>query len=128
MIGEDRQEVWMTESPIQAVYTGGVFRPTEPVDLRDGAHVQLNVTPSTNAISPSIKDSQFELTLEQRSALRAIAEANSNDERRTAYDRAIGLFPDDPDDDYDLMAHLELNRANSGEQPLHPLSRDCDRP
>lgn len=118
----------MIESTIQAIFSGGVFRPTEPVDLRDGARVQLNVMPSLNAVPPSFNASRFDLSPEQRSALQVIADAKSNNERRAAYDQAIGLFPDEPDDSYDMMAHLELNRAISGEQPLHPLSRVCDTP
>lgn len=118
----------MTETTIQAIYEGGVFRPTEPVALKEGERVRLNVVSPVQPDPKSVLGFRSQFSPEQRDLLRRIADAKTDGERASAFQESLLLFPDEPDDDYDLMAHLELNRAMSGERPLDPESRLVSTP
>ncbi len=54
--------------PIKAVYEGGVFRPTSPVDLKEGAEVEI--TPAKPIALPRPKRTPAEV----RAMLKAIAD------------------------------------------------------
>jgi predicted DNA-binding antitoxin AbrB/MazE fold protein len=40
----------MPPTPIEAVYEHGVLRPTQPIDLAEGARVEIIVIPESSAI------------------------------------------------------------------------------
>ena len=118
----------MFEATIPAVYEGGVFRPTEPVNLKEGDRVQLSVVKPVSIKGKISNESGTDLSRDQRMALRRLAEATTIEARQDAFNDALPLFPDEPEEEYDLMAHLELNRAATGERPLHSHSREIDIP
>jgi predicted DNA-binding antitoxin AbrB/MazE fold protein len=41
---------------IQAVYEDGVFKPSEPMDLPDHAHVEFEITLVDDSAKPSLED------------------------------------------------------------------------
>ena len=118
----------MFEATIRAVYEGGVFRPTEPVNLNEGDRVQLSVVKPVSVKGKISIESGTNLSRDQRMALCRLAEATTRETKQVAFNEALSLFPDEPEDEYDLISHLELNRAATGERPLHPYSREIDIP
>ena len=87
---------------IRAVYQGGLLRPAEPLDLPDGAAVDLTVS------APTPPPSEEEV-------VRRIRAAKTLEE----WIEASNAAPP-PDDGYDLIEAMEENRRLEGRAPLFP--------
>ena len=93
---------------IQAVYTGGVLRPIQPLALEEGETVEVTVA-SAKPIDQRKKDDDITRRLK---AATSIAE----------WVAATKLLPSD-DGGYDILRALNENRILSGERPLIPGGR-----
>jgi predicted DNA-binding antitoxin AbrB/MazE fold protein len=83
---------------VNAIYRGGVLRPSEPLPLAEGAEVRITVEPPA-AVS-------------EEEIIRRMKAAKNVQELFAAYE----LLP--PVDGYDLIAELNENRRLAGELPL----------
>ena len=50
---------------ITAVYEKGVFRPTEPIELPEGSHVQVDLGPANGAIPPAKRTPEQEAHMDR---------------------------------------------------------------
>jgi predicted DNA-binding antitoxin AbrB/MazE fold protein len=90
---------------IQAVYEGGLLRPVQPLDLAEGATVEVTVTIST-AAPPSVSEEEI---------LRRLDACKTYED----WFEVTKLLPPH-DGGYDIMTALDENRRWSGERPLLP--------
>jgi predicted DNA-binding antitoxin AbrB/MazE fold protein len=93
---------------VNAIYQGGVLRPTEPLPLAEGAEVRVTVEPTT-AVS-------------EEEIIRRMKAAKNVQELFAAYE----LLP--PVEGYDLIAALNETRILAGELPLLPAADPEARP
>ena len=90
---------------VQAVYSGGVLRPSQPLALEEGETVQVTVA-STKPIAQSQSDDDIAQRLK---TAKSIAE----------WVAATKLLPSD-DGGCDILRALNENRILAGERPLIP--------
>lgn len=88
-------------STIPAVYEGGVFRPTAPVPLADGATVELTVAPVP---TPDELEERIRAAQSLQELWAAMAEAAD----------------DEPDDGFDIIEALNRTRVAEGRPPIQP--------
>jgi predicted DNA-binding antitoxin AbrB/MazE fold protein len=92
---------------IQAVYEGGVLRPTRPLALPEGQTVDVTISPSAScAASASTPEDEM---------VRRIQACRSYQE----WLEVTKSLPAD-DADFDIIRALDENRRWSGERPLLP--------
>ena len=90
---------------VDAVYSGGVLRPSRPLALREGQHVEVTLT-SAEPVAPDDH------------VMRGLVSATSVAE----WVEATRLLPPD-DGGYDILESLNRNRIAAGEFPLTPDTR-----
>ena len=103
MISEDNP-MMMT---IQAVYTGGVLRPVQPLELAEGANVEVTITAGGKNSTPA--------SLSEDEIVQRIQACKS-------YREWLDVMKSLPSDegDYDIVKAHDANRRWSGERPLLP--------
>lgn len=95
---------------IQAVYEGGVLRPTQPLPLAEGETYIITV----HNVAP-IATPLRHLTPEEEDYVRRLKATRSLEEMFAVMETA----PPCPED-YDLLEALNQNRKAMGERPLFP--------
>jgi predicted DNA-binding antitoxin AbrB/MazE fold protein len=95
---------------VQAVFTGGVLRPLEPLTLAEGEVVEVTILPAKPA-GPHLRPP----TAEEEDYARRLKAARSLDEMLAA----VATAPPLPDG-YDLCQALNANRRVTGERLLYP--------
>ena len=93
---------------VRAVYEGGVLRPAQPLELKEGESVDVTIVPTPPA--PQISEEEL---------LRRIEGAKTYSE----WLKVTELFPED-DGNYDIIKALDENRRWSGDRPI--LAREGD--
>ena len=88
---------------IQAIFTGGVLRPIQPLPLLEGQTVEVTIAPGTAAAMP------------EEEIIRRIQACKSYQE----WLEVTKLLPAH-DDEYDIVKALDENRRWSGDGPLLP--------
>jgi predicted DNA-binding antitoxin AbrB/MazE fold protein len=105
---------------IQAVYEGGVLRPTQPLDLAEGATVEVTITgASAKQNEPTLRPP----TPEEEDYARRLKAAKSLEEMYAVMATAPPL-----PEDYDLCRALNANRKATGERLLFPEVEDGNSP
>jgi predicted DNA-binding antitoxin AbrB/MazE fold protein len=89
---------------VQAVYSGGVLRPLQPLALKEGETVELTVA-QTSAAAP-LSEEEFVQRIRACKSFKEWLEVTK-------------LFPSD-DGDYDIVKALDENRRWSDERPILP--------
>jgi len=100
---------------VQAVYTGGVLRPLQPLALAEGETVEVIVTPAAPTPQPP--------TPEEEAYARRVRAAGSLDELLAVIESAPP-----PPAGYDLSRALDDNRGAAGERPLFPDAAEGSNP
>jgi predicted DNA-binding antitoxin AbrB/MazE fold protein len=103
---------------VQAVYTGGVLRPVQPLALAEGETVEVTISPAKSA-GPQLRPP----TPEEEDYARRVKAARSLEEMLAALTTAPPL-----PDGYDLCEALNANRRATGERPLFPECPEGNNP
>ena len=113
----------MFEATIPAVYEGGVFRPTEPVNLNEGDRVQLSVVKPVSLDDLPMAQIDRIMTPEHRAALQKMKVARTSAELFEAFDAAVRFDPPLPDG-YDFEKALEANRGKEYRSVISSTSKE----
>ncbi len=92
---------------IQAVYTGGVLRPIEPLALKEGETVEVTIAPAAASPSPA--------PLSEDEIVQRIQECKTYQE----WLEVTKALPQD-DGSYDIVKALDENRRWSCDRPILP--------
>jgi predicted DNA-binding antitoxin AbrB/MazE fold protein len=103
---------------IQAVYTGGVFHPIQPLALADGETVELTIS-SMRPPEPNLRPP----TPEEEDCARRIKATRSLEELLAVIETAPPL-----PEGYDLSQALNANRRDTDERLLFPASVEGSKP
>lgn len=90
---------------VDAVYTGGVLRPSRPLALKEGEVVEVTLTSAQPPVESSKEDE--------------VAHRLKNAKNIAEWVAATRLLPPD-DGGYDILEALNENRVRAGEQRLIP--------
>ena len=92
---------------VQAIFTNGVLRPTQPLSLVEGARVEITIAPASSMAPPA--------PVSEAEIIRRIAACKTYRE----WLEVTKLLPDD-DGGYDIVKALDENRRWSGERSFRP--------
>ncbi|MBX9624677.1 MAG: DUF104 domain-containing protein [Gemmataceae bacterium] len=98
----------MIQHRATAVYEGGVFKPTRPVPIPDGARVELVVSVP---LPPGEIDNSPEAVELRRQKVERL---------RQMYAEFDALDADEPDDGYDPLVEINNDRIRRGARPILP--------